>query len=291
MKPKQLSRKSMAHESFSADRQLLPRFLNVWHFHEEIEILYIVRGDGTKFIGDSISKFLPGDLVMTGSFLPHLWLSSRRFFERNDLKAESISIHFHPHCFGQTFFSLPEMMLCQKVIERSRLGLEIHGPQKAEIARRMEAIQKEKEGRRFLSLVEILLLIAEAPKNKSLASESFLESYRKNSSTRLDEIYEFILNNFKEDITLETVANVAGMNISGFSRYFKRATNKTFVQYINEVRVGYACKKLLYDRDKTVAEIAYESGFNNISNFNKQFKRITQLTPRQYTEAHAGWSK
>ena len=285
-KPRQLSRKSMAHESFSVSRQQLPRFLNIWHFHEEIEIIYIVQSDGTKFIGDSISKFLEGDLVMIGSCLPHLWLNSRCYFEQKDLRAESLSIHFHPHCFGKTFFDIPEMGQLKRLIAQSQLGLEIQGPQKERIVRNMETLQEEKETKRFVSLMNTLLLIAEAPEKRMLSSRSFLESYQKNSSSRLDKVYEFILNNFKDEINLEMVAKMVGMNTPAFSRYFKKVTNKTFIQYLNEVRIGYACKKLIYDPEKSVSEIGYESGFNNISNFNKQFKKLTHQTPSQYIDSH-----
>ncbi|MFP4094516.1 MAG: AraC family transcriptional regulator [Cyclobacteriaceae bacterium] len=287
MKPKQLTRKSMAHESFSVSRQLLPRFLNMWHFHEEIEIVYIVRSEGTKFIGDSITKFLEGDLVMIGSCLPHLWLNSQQYFESNEGKAESISIHFHPHCFGKAFFDIPEMARLNRLLQESQLGLEIKGPMKEKIVQKMENLVNQKESYRFLSLIDLLLMIAEAPDKTPLSSLSFMESYQRNSSSRLDKIYEFILNHFKEDINLEMVAEVVSMNPSAFSRYFKQATNKTFVQYLNEVRIGYACKKLIYDTDKNVSEIGYESGFNNISNFNKQFKKITKQTPSQYLLAHS----
>ena len=124
------------------------------------------------------------------------------------------------------------------------------------------------------------------PKKRQLASHSFINSYAKNPSTKLDMIYEFVLNNFKSEIKLQDVAGLVPMNPSSFSRYFKQTTNKTFKNFLNEVRIGFACKLLLEEEDKNIAEVGFESGFNNLSNFNKQFKNITSRTPSEYLEAH-----
>lgn len=286
MIPKQLTRKSPTHESFVFSLHELPRFLNVWHYHEEVEIVFIEKSEGTKFIGDSITEFKEGDLVMIGSCLPHLWLNDKKYFEENDLEARSISIHFHPDCMGKGFFDIPEMESISQLLEHSKMGLEVTGKSKEKILGLLHSIPGQSEFPRLNSLLNILHLIAEGPLKKLLSSRAFMESYIKNSSSKLDMVYEYILNHFKDDISLETVAEVVKMHPSAFSRYFKRYTGKTFIQFLNDVRIGYACRTFIYNTEKNIAEVGFESGFNNISNFNRQFKKIMEKTPKDYIDSH-----
>ena len=134
MKPKEIPRSTQQFESFSINRHKLPHFLNVWHYHEELELGLILESTGTRFIGDSIEAFMPGDLVLIGSQLPHLWLNDRMYFENDDLKAEALVIHFHPKCFGELFFNIPEMHQIKKLLKDAKLGLKITGFHKAEIS-------------------------------------------------------------------------------------------------------------------------------------------------------------
>ena len=286
VKPKELIRTPLSHESFTISKHQLPRFLNVWHYHQELELIYIKRSTGTKFIGDSIERFSAGDLVLVGSCLPHLWLNDKAYFERKDLVSEALVIHFHPHCFGEGFFNIPEMHKILKVIEDAKVGIRVDGTSKKKIIERMEKIFFESDFDKVISLLNIMKLIEAEPDKTSLSSHSFINAYAKNSSTKLDKVYEFVLNNFKEGINLNQTAELVHMNPSAFSRYFKQTTNKTFIQFLNEVRIGYACKMLLDEGDKNVSEIAFECGYNNLSNFNKQFKLITGKTPRAYLTSH-----
>ena len=286
MNPKELIRTPLSHESFTVSQHQLPRFLNVWHYHQELELVYIEKSTGTKFIGDCIEQFSPGDLVLIGSCLPHLWLNDKEYFEKKDLKAEAKVIHFHPNCFGDRFFSIPEMHKIRKIIEEAKVGVHIHGKNKSKIIEQIEKLFFESEFDKVLSLLNILKLIADEPGKVFLSSHSFINSYAKNSNTKLDKVYEYILNNFKEEINLNLTAELVHMNPSAFSRYFKQTTNKTFVQFLNEVRIGYACKILINQGDKNISEIAYECGYKNLSNFNRQFKLITKKTPRDYLTSH-----
>ena len=286
MKPKELSRRSPAHTSFSVSKHVLPRFLNIWHYHKELELVYIKKSTGTIFAGDSIKKFQPGDLILIGSQLPHLWLNDDKYFDRNDLKAEAWVIHFNLCCLGPQFFYLPEMAKIHKMLKASKVGLEIGGQNKSKIVKALSNIIHDDSFDRVLRLLTILGWIADEPEKKRLASLSFIDSYANATGSKLDTVYEYIFNNFKESIHLEQVAELANMNPSSFSRYFKQVTNKTFTAFLNEVRIGFACKLLLEQPKMSIAEIGFESGYNNLSNFNKQFKTVTGMTPTQYLQMH-----
>ena len=286
MNPKELIRTSLSHESFTVSRHRLPRFLNVWHYHQELELVYIKKSTGTIFIGDCIEQFSAGDLVFIGSCLPHLWLNDKAYFERKDLTAEAMVIHFHPHCFGDKFFTIPEMHKIHKVIEEAKTGIRLEGTNKRKITSMIEGLFFENELNKVISLLQILRLIADESGKVFLSSHSFINAYAKNSNTKLDKVYEYILNNFKEEINLNRTADLVHMNPSAFSRYFKQTTNKTFVQFLNEVRIGYACKLLMDQGDKNISEIAFECGYRNLSNFNRQFKLITRKTPKDYLTSH-----
>ena len=286
MNPKELIRTSLSHESFTVSQHRLPRFLNVWHYHKELELVYIKNSEGTKFIGDCIENFAAGELVLIGSCLPHLWLNDKGYFESKNLTAEAIVIHFHPRCFGDRFFDIPEMHKVNKVIEEAKVGIRIEGGNKHKIERLMAGMFRESDFNKVISLLQILSFIADEKEKVFLSSHSFINSYAKNSNTKLDKVYEYVLNNFKMEINLNGTADLVHMNPSAFSRYFKQTTNKTFVQFVNEVRIGYACKILIDEGDKNISEIAYECGYKNLSNFNRQFKSITGKTPRDYLVSH-----
>lgn len=286
MKPRELPRNAPVDRSFFVDHIVADRFLNVWHCHEQLELVYIKRSTGTKFIGDSITPFNEGSLVLIGSYLPHLWLSDPGYSDPHGDTAESFSLFFSPDCFGDQFFNIPELRTIKKTLELAQRGLEIEGPGKKEILRLMEQLQDLPDPERIIGLLTILRLIVEDTDREVLSSQSFVSTYHRVSSSRLDKVYEYVLNNFKQEIALEKIADVVSMNPSSFSRYFKKKTSKNFTAYLSEVRVGYACKLFNDESDKNISEIAYECGFNNISNFNKQFKALKGLTPSEYIKTH-----
>lgn len=286
MKPKELSRKSPSHASFSVSKHNLTHFLSVWHYHDEIELVYINKSVGTKFIGDSINKFQPNDLVLIGSRLPHLWLNDKEYFDRSDLEAEAWVIHFHPACLGEGFFQLPELNKIGKLLQQAKVGLEINGKSKSSIIKSLAFMMDHDGSERFLELIKILCWIADEQDIKELSSLSFIDSYSNFSDSRLDKVYQYIFNNFKENVNLDTVAGLANMNSSSFSRYFKQVTNKTFTVFVNEVRIGFACKLILEQNHLNIAEIGFQSGYNNLSNFNKQFKTVMSMSPTEYQRAH-----
>ena len=288
MKLQELSRKSLPHRSFSVSQHISSRFLNIWHYHEEYELVYIHKSAGTKFVGDSISKFKPGDLVMIGSKLPHLWLNHEEFFESSDLKAEAWVIHFHPSCLGKDFFYLPEMRKIKSMLNQARVGLEVMGEVKSQIIKILSSFKNEHgdENNSIVKLLNVLSYIADTPANKELSSLLFIDSRANLSRSRLDTVYEYVFKNFKNEISLDQIASLANMNSSSFSRYFKQVTNKTFITFLNEVRIGFACRLIVEHGNMNIAAIGFESGYNNLSNFNRQFKNITDKIPSEYSRVY-----
>lgn len=267
------------------DHNKSKHFLNVWHCHEQLELVYIKKSTGTKFIGDSITPFQPGSLVLIGSYLPHLWLNDKKYLETDNLVAESYSIFFSSKCFGDTFFDIPEMQIIKGLLQSASRGLELEGVGKPKVISALKNLSDLVDHERALELLRIISIICCEMDKKVLSSQSFINSYHKESNSRLDKVYEYVLNHFTEEISLDSVADIINMNASSFSRYFKQKTNKTFTKFLNEVRVGYACKRFT-ESDRNIAEIAYECGYNNISNFNKQFRSLKGMTPTAYVAAH-----
>jgi AraC-like DNA-binding protein len=213
-----------------------------------------------------------------------MMVNDKVYFEEK-LTAEALVFHFNTDVLGDVFFSIPEMTKIYQLIERAKVGLLIKG-NKRKIIARMDQLYEKEGFDRLISFLELLHIIAKTENVSPLSSTLFLDSFDKGSNSKLNKAYEFIFKNFNTEISLGLIADHVHMNASAFSRFFKKATNKSFIFYLNELRVGYACKKLLEDQELTISQVCYESGFNNLSNFNKQFKTITGKNPKEYVMRH-----
>jgi AraC-like DNA-binding protein len=286
MKPKLLDRSAKLNHSFDLHHHAYPHFLKVWHYHPELELVYIKKSTGTRFLGDSIKKFQEGDLVLIGENLPHMWQNDASYFAPDSsLSAEALVIHFDKNFAGVDFFRMPELTSIRELLEVARRGILFKSEIKYVAAKMMEQMLAASGFDRLIQFVQLLKTLANESSREVLASPGFVSSFRREENRRLDKIYDFIINNFKEEITLEKVSGLAGMNTSSFCRYFKKSTDKTFSQYLNEVRIGFACR-LLMENKYNVSETCYACGFNNISNFNRQFKSIVKMSPSEYAKLH-----
>ena len=279
MKPHLLKIPLRADHSFNIRYDIVPHFYNQWHYHTEIELVYIIRGSGKQFIGDNIHHFKDDDMVLLGTNLPHLWKSDEKFLRKNSkFKVEALVIHFQPDCFGKEFFALPENKDISRMLEQARHGLRIEGDTKKSIADMMRRLMDAKKVERILLLMQILETIAGSAHTSPACNQTLQFHYNPAETDRLNTIYQYILNNFSSEITLTQIAGVANITPHSFCRYFKSRIKKPFSRFLLEVRIAHACN-LLANSNKTVAEICYESGFNNFSNFNRHFKAITGKTP------------
>ncbi len=269
--------------SFSFNRYTYTgHFPGIWHFHEEYELTLIEKSHGSRMVGDHIERFAAGDLVLIGKNLPHTWRND----EGTNGVSQALVIHFLENFLGNTFLELPEMYKVKRLLERSSRGLKVTKATAKSAAATIRSMENTSGAERILQLLQLLRLLSESDHLEELSSEGFTNSIHYADSDRLKRVYEYIMNNFQEDVSLSKAAMVANMSPTGFSRYFKTRTRKSYTQFVIELKIGYACK-LLINEKMTITEVCYESGFQNLSNFNQQFKAITKLTPKKYQVLHA----
>lgn len=281
MKLHLLDRSSIGNSSFATKVNEYPYFLKIWHYHPELELVVILKSEGTCFVGDSIEKFEVGDIILIGKNLPHMWLNDEDYFKQNtSQKAKAIAIHFNQDYLGNSFFETPEMKPISELFEKAKHGIKFLNINK-KVIKDIQNMLLLDGFEKTMSFIHVLNTLANHKQTKALASEGFLNSFNPTKNDTQDKVQAYIFKNFNKTITLEEVAEVANMNASAFSRFFKRVNHKTFSRYVTEIRIGYACKLLLEDRFN-ISAICYESGFNNISNFNRQFKIIMNCSPSSY---------
>ncbi len=266
--------------SFLIDRFESPYFETPWHYHQEIEIVLCDSGFGKKFVGNHVSDYAEGDLAILGSNLPHWYRADDACYQHQ--KPASIVIHFLDDCFGKDFFKLSEMTEIKHFLETAKLGIEFYGETRTKIQEKIQNLLKADKVARMLGLIEILHLMSYSKEYRFL-SENAIVGVSKKDSERMNEVFDYVLKNFKNDINLSEIANKARFSEAAFCRYFKLRTQKTFVEFVNEIRIEYACK-LLDENDLNILEICYESGFKNLSNFNRQFRKYTNNNPKTYRQ-------
>lgn len=269
--------------SFIARIDELPYLYDKWHFHPELEMSYITKSTGMRFVGDNIEPFNEGDLILVGANLPHVWKNDAAYFEPNsELTASAQVIQFLPDCFGKDFLNLKEMENIKTLFERAKRGLRITGTTRDEAVKLLtQLVEKEKGIKRITLLLQILELIAQSHEVIYLSSENFLYSYHGFESAKINEVYEFTLSHYNRKILIEEVAAIANMSVSNFCKYFKNRTQKTYIQFLTDIRISFACH-LLIENKKSIQHIATECGFHNISNFNRSFKLLKNQNPLDY---------
>lgn len=258
-----------------------------WHYHSEYELAFIKYPHGKRIAGKSIGMFEDSDLVFYGPNIPHSW-SHELFSDRSDLQQHNaglshyaIVVHFTESCFGETFFSIPEMNTVQALLTKSTCGLVVHGASKTKVADWMEQMVTETGSKRVVLLLQILEELTTAREISLLSSSGYWDNLNDHDAIRMSSIYEYLIRNFTKDISLNEIAEHAHMSPSAFCRYFKSRTKRTLKEFVNELRVNSACQ-LLEENRSSITQICFEVGFNNISNFNRRFKEVRGITPQQY---------
>ncbi len=271
-------------ESFLVRAYDLPRFAVPWHFHPEIELTLILEGSGDRCVGDHLERFGPGDLVLLGANLPHYWHSHGAVDApaKGRGRARAVVVQLREESFGRRFFELPETETWRRLLEHSRRGLAFEGPVAAEVSREMQRLLKVAGTQRLLLLLGILQELAVAmPDAHALAGEHYLPDCDHRTAERIQRVYRFLYAHLGEPIGLDDVARAAGMSSAAFCRYCRRVTGRTLTRLIAELRVTQACK-LLTDTSQSISEIAFASGFQSISNFNRVFHEIRGENPMSF---------
>ena len=271
-------------ESFVVEYFEFNYYPNPWHFHPEYELVLVTESCGKRFIGDRISNFIPGDLALIGPNLPHLYRNSDEYYHDKKLRASSIVVHFQESSFGENFFSLPETTALKTLFSNSCRGIDIKGETNRMVSQQMHEIMMLNDFPRWFKLLEILNVLLASDEYEYISGSGIKWTSEKESE-RMGKVINFVMKNFNKDISLSDAANVANMAENSFSRYFSQRARKPFIKYLNEVRLSHACK-LLIDEKMSVVEICYECGFNNLSNFNKQFKHNLKASPSDYQKQY-----
>ena len=249
-------------------------FYDKLHQHEEIQLSYIISGKGTFIVGDTIKNYETNDILIFGSNVPHVLKSD----VGSNVSSHMISLFFSLDSFGEEFFNLPEFQKVKAFLSKAQLGLKLKN---INLKEKFKAITKEGKLKRFLLFLEVLENMMES-EVETIASFSSKKIYTDNEGKRMSAIFDLALNHYDKDITLEDVSDVASMTPNAFCRYFKQRTNKTFVQFLTEIRIEKSCNLLSKNNELSIAEIAYQCGFKNISNYNRKFKGTKDVTPTEY---------
>lgn len=253
-----------------------------WHFHPEIELLWVIRGQGTRFIGDNIEPIQEQEIVLLGEHLPHSWQAD----QQADPAPKAVVVQFKRQFLGSEFFDTPEFSHIDRLLNRATRGLLFRGDTLPDVTALLSGLREQSNLERVFTILRVLDRLSGVAEARQLARPGFLEDYHRPSlmqpgDDRINRVYEYTIANFCHNISLQQVAEIAGLTEASFCRYFKAHTRKTYIEFLNEIRVGYACK-LLITTNYDVAQISYEGGFATLSNFNRRFKQVTGFTPTQY---------
>ncbi len=273
-------------QSFSIRRDVVLYFYDRWHYHPELELVHIEQGSGTQFVGDNIQNFQSGDLILIGPNLPHYWRCDEKYFQGDtSLYAQATVLHFSENLFGESFLNLPENSAIHELLEKAKRGMKLFGEENKLVKALLQNLLDQKESNPLIALMQILQTLSQSQDIKPLSNTDYQQEFDQHDTDRINQIYQYSLANFQQKISIEDIAEVASISPHSFCRYFKSRSRKTYTQFLLELRIGHACK-LLLEGKLSVAQICFESGFNNFANFNKYFKILTRKSPLQYQKEY-----
>lgn len=272
-------------EGIKIQQERLPHFYNHLHQHPEIQLTYIKESYGTIIAGDYVGPFAAGDIFMIGSNQPHVFRNDAVFFQSKKMKAEAITLFFDDQIFGEEFWLLPELKNALAILQKSHGGYRITSLKKQLLLQDILEITAASGIQRIILFLKIIQSLTQRNCLKPLSDKHSNKPINSFDGNRLNTIVEFSFKEFHRPIQLKEVAALANMTVQAFCLYFKKRTRKTYISFLNELRIQHACRLLL--EDKTIREVCYESGFTNLSNFNRIFMKIKGLTPGQFRKQHA----
>lgn len=277
---KRIIRNHPYNESFQVRRDLIPQYHNIWHYHDELEFVYVNKGKGTFFIGDCLQPFSTGDCILIGSNVPHYWLFDDEYLlHRSSRSADVIVVHFARDFAGDTFMALPELSAIRTLIQESDRGFICHTVDD-NLSQAFSALDQSIGISKLLLLLQTLVLFGEQTLCP-LISEDYISPNHQDDIQRMNAVLHYIKAHYKQPIELNEIAQIAGMTKNSFCRYFKQRTGITLTEFVNKLRVENA-KKLLNQPENSIKVVCYESGFNNLVSFHKAFKKLTGTTPKEH---------
>ena len=252
-----------------------------WHYHPELELIYFIDGKTSGIIGDGFEEFDEGDLVLLGADFPHVLQEHVDYKNMNNKKPPfGLIIQFVENFLGQEFITKPELEPIIKLFREAKRGLKFNPDVIDQVSDKLLNLHLLNDTRKLISLLDILTILSESKDYTYLTSNSYNYSFSYDED-RMKNINEYLYQHFKDPISMEEIASVSNMTVTSFCRYFKSRTLKTFTQFLNELRISYACK-LLNKENYSVMDSCFECGYNSVSYFNRQFKAIMKMSPMQY---------
>lgn len=264
--------------SFVARTYRTPNFEVGWHQHIELELILFTQGSGLGFIGNYVGEFDTGDVYLIGSNMPHTFQKMQP-----ELITSAVVVQFHEDFWGEQFLLLPENQSIRQVLSRAAFGIKAGAVTAALLGPLIAGLEHAAGFQRIVLLGQALELLAEA-KDNTATSTQHMRYFNHKDKARIDEVFQYTIDNFREHISLEQVARIACMSVPAFCNYFKRSTQKTYVDFLNEVKIGYA-SSLLLESELAVQDICFASGYSTPANFHRQFVKLKGLTPLQYRKS------
>lgn len=246
------------------------------HQHNEVQISYIEQGVGTLLVGDTINEYKSNDILVLGSYVPHVFRSDTSAVENSIV----YTLFFDRNSFGKEFFDLPDLNITDKFFKNAEYGMKITS-KKDKIIKQFNKLKKQNKIQRIATLLKILNHI-ERSESTALSSFIYKKKYTDDEGKRMNDVFNYAMENYFEPITLDDIAERANMSKNAFCRYFKKRTNKTFFQFLIEIRIDNACKLIFNNPDIPISYISEQCGFQNTANFNRKFKEIKGVTPSHY---------
>lgn len=259
----------------------LPVFEVPWHYHPEVEIIYIEKSNGLRFVGDHSEPFAEGDIAIIGPNLPHVWKNNSSEGSLPEMVSRALVVHFQEQIFKGNLALLPDMERISQLLFDSQCGIKFFGASRLRLAAMIKKLMPQTGMQKLISLLEILDYMSTTDEKQLLATSGYSKIRTSADFDRFDKAHRYMIENFQRSITLNEVADLVGMTPSSFCRYFKKRTTKSFLTFLNEIRIGHACK-LLLENKMNISGVCYECGFHNVSNFNQIFKNIKGMTPSLY---------
>lgn len=253
---------------------------HVWHYHPEIELVYVNGGSGRRQIGSHVSYYADGDLILIGSNLPHCGFTN----EETNNKTETV-IQMRPDFLGSDFFDTPEALPIKALFARASAGIAFNGKTKQQVGQWVEAMQQQDQFGKLVSILQILNTLEQSSEATLLNAGGFAIETPVEDQDRMSRVLNYIKDHYKDSATVEAAADLCHMTVPAFCRYFKQRSKKTFTQMVNEYRLVHA-SKLLAEQTLSITEICFACGFNNFSHFNKSFKAFTGQSASGYRQAH-----
>lgn len=269
--------------SIVLQEDVLPHFYIHLHRHAEMQLTWIKEGSGTLIAGNYMQPFKSGDIYLIGANQPHVFKSDPIYFDKRKKKStHALSIFFHPGKLGNTLLALPETKNIRRLIEQSHSGIQINAAAAVKISTEMQLVQRTKQGYQLAAFIHLLQSISNTKGNRLLASASAGYSISDTEGLRMNDVYRYTMEHYSEHISLDQIAAVAHLTVQAFCRYFKKHTRKTYVQFLNEIRINEACKKMTGADALSISSAAYECGFSSAVSFNRVFKQVTGVAPSRY---------